>query len=419
MKKKSSSDTRMDLDLPTRSGVYRPQYANMVYLRQVGSDYRKAVVDPASYLLANPDVRQLGGLDVDAVGMDPVERQRLLEVLANLTGKVDDSTINTTLRSFNPDLPPNAVAYLRAGGKDLNVRALDELFAGDHDQVLSVAMDRVEARTALHLPGALRLSERGTDPALVRLQHLGIEDLVYVEDFPMLLACLGYKRVPKNETTQDAEFVTFPKVGDRRDKYPLFVEPYNTEALIFELDGNRVVDFIEDRLGIQVPQIENLPKSFAMGALASIHRTKAREKLDSGIRWHDELGAAAWTLMHTISHAAIKAAAGLSGFNLTSLAEYVLPGSLRFAITINRTQENGIGGLHSMFQDQLDSFVNRFESIHKDCLHDPSCMSLRAACHACLTISETSCRHMNAYLDRRILYGETNRKGFYAWRAPT
>ena len=73
--------------------------------------------------------------------------------------------------------------------------------------------------------------------------------------------------------------------------------------------------------------------------------------------------------------------------------------------------------------DRLPAVIMRALHASSWCSGDPLCRESenqgmaglnRAACHACLLVSETSCELANALLDRRLLVGDDQEmKGFF------
>lgn len=124
---------------------------------------------------------------------------------------------------------------------------------------------------------------------------------------------------------------------------------------------------------------------------------------------------------HTLSHRLVNALAIHSGYSSSSIRERIYltndeKKGLRGGIVLYTTQAGGdgtLGGLTSLanqFEEVLDLGLESIDN----CSNDPLCehaeiddrCQLGAACYSCLLISETSCEHMNQYLDRRLLLGD-------------
>lgn len=122
---------------------------------------------------------------------------------------------------------------------------------------------------------------------------------------------------------------------------------------------------------------------------------------------------------HTLAHRLLVDLSVDSGFQNTSIAEktYVmndsLSGKTKAGILLYTVQEGGDGtlgglvGLVPIFQKILERSVDRIER----CSNDPVCIERKfnpnrtsgAACHACMLVSETSCRAHNRFLDRNLI----------------
>lgn len=134
---------------------------------------------------------------------------------------------------------------------------------------------------------------------------------------------------------------------------------------------------------------------------------------DSLIEWN---ALSVW--WHTLAHRLINALSIHSGYSSTAIRERVYMTrddrkGLRGAIILYTTQAGGdgtLGGLTSLVPQFEEIFRLALETIN-NCSNDPLCedteidsqINLGSACYSCQMVSETSCEHMNGYLDRRLL----------------
>jgi len=124
-------------------------------------------------------------------------------------------------------------------------------------------------------------------------------------------------------------------------------------------------------------------------------------------------------LAHTLSHLLIRQLCFECGYSGASLRErlYVFEDRVGFLVyTADGDSEGSLGGL--VRQGSMDRFEGTLlESLERArwCSNDPICREMpphgpsktnRAACHACTLVSETSCTHLNAFLDRKALVGD-------------
>ena len=139
---------------------------------------------------------------------------------------------------------------------------------------------------------------------------------------------------------------------------------------------------------------------------------------------HEDLGLMRRTLLHTFSHALMRALSLESGYALSSLTEriYSMPpteidGPMAGVLiyTAASDSEGTLGGLVRLGEtEQLGHAIDRAMSDMSICASDPLCAEHPpdvndgrelhgAACHACLFAPETSCEMGNQWLDRTVL----------------
>ena len=138
--------------------------------------------------------------------------------------------------------------------------------------------------------------------------------------------------------------------------------------------------------------------------------SKFIKNIDSGER--EEIKNPLFVWWHTLSHALINSLSLSCGYNSTSLKERIYIRGDSGGILIYNTspgEDSGMGGL----VETLNSFdivlKNAMNSLIS-CSNDPLCYNEKignfkvngAACHNCLLISETSCEHRNAFIDRHF-----------------
>ncbi|MGC9145912.1 MAG: DrmB family protein [Nitrososphaeria archaeon] len=121
---------------------------------------------------------------------------------------------------------------------------------------------------------------------------------------------------------------------------------------------------------------------------------------------------------HTLSHLLIREISIYAGYSSASIREriYADPDAQEpYAGILLYANEPGsegtLGGLVSLV-NKFDLIMNRAVARSLSCSNDPACRESRfvprksvsgAACYACSLVSETSCEHRNAWLDRMLL----------------
>ncbi|MEI7931344.1 MAG: DUF1998 domain-containing protein, partial [Actinomycetes bacterium] len=127
---------------------------------------------------------------------------------------------------------------------------------------------------------------------------------------------------------------------------------------------------------------------------------------------------AEFLLLHTLGHALINQLALDAGYPAASLRERVYADDDSRGLLVYTATTDSAGSLGGLLaQGEPDRFAVLLRSaIHAMswCSADPVCMESKgsgmdslnlAACHCCLLLPETSCEHMNGYLDRAMLVG--------------
>jgi len=231
------------------------------------------------------------------------------------------------------------------------------------------------------------------DDAQAEVERLGLREVVHIDDFPVALLAFGYSRVARDP--QRALLNPFP--ADEEGRIPLFVLPAETEALWFQLDPRRVLEWLirNDLLSGPLPESQ-------VGVWARLYR----EILAEGFRGSRDLTLPAQGvlyLLHTISHILLQRIEW-SGFSPQSLGEYFMPETLSFVLFVNRFDGARIGGLATLFSLRLKEWLQDSVQGGRYCLYDPLCAESGASCAGCLH-REYNCPYFNRYLSRSVLYG--------------
>jgi hypothetical protein len=109
-------------------------------------------------------------------------------------------------------------------------------------------------------------------------------------------------------------------------------------------------------------------------------------------------------LVHSLSHAIMRAASHFSGLERTSLSEYIfLP--ILGAVVFDNSSSFNLGGMETLARDRLLNFLDSLADESMTCLYDSQCIDHRGACHGCLHSPEISCRVFNHGLSRAFLIG--------------
>ena len=233
-------------------------------------------------------------------------------------------------------------------------------------------------------------------------QDMGIECLTLTTDFPMTLATFGFSRVAYEPN--ECSLNSFPADADHQGKFPIFVDTVQADAIIVRLDAERVWRWLEknDFSPILPLQATNTDMAHRAYFVQMFNNIPLRQHLTN----EDPEARMVFGLLHTMSHLFVRRASLLCGLDRTSLAEYILPRALTFAVYCRHPHGATIGALASLFEQSLAEWLSQIFSDTRRCLYDPVCHQQHGGnCHACTHLAETSCRYFNLNLGRSFLFG--------------
>ena len=161
--------------------------------------------------------------------------------------------------------------------------------------------------------------------------------------------------------------------------------------------------------GIFITSDENPIDYLGLNEISKIWEQRINS-IDTGSR--DEVRDPLFVWWHTLSHALINSLSLSCGYNSTALKERVYIKEGLGGILIYNTspgEDSGMGGLVETVKSFDIVLKNAMDSLIS-CSNDPLCLNQSindggvngAACHNCLLVSETSCEHRNALLDRHF-----------------
>lgn len=194
-----------------------------------------------------------------------------------------------------------------------------------------------------------------------------------------------------------------PDLGGNQNWVPA-IEAFG-EGIYFEFNQDTLTAWLE-KSGQQVRQA--LTKQ--LNALE-----KLQERVKIGVV-EDPI----FILAHTVAHILIRDLTFRSGYSSSALREriFCVPDEKRAGILIYTTDtdtEGTLGGLVDQARPEIQSpLVRNLSNLTSWCSADPVCRETKesgfqgvnqAACHCCALVSETSCGHQNAGLNRLLLSG--------------
>src|SRR5882672_1084664 len=249
------------------------------------------------------------------------------------------------------------------------------------------------------------LERRGDDAGAVEIKVardkaralMGIREIRIINDFPLALCAFGYTRTARDPSRT----VLTPFPIDERGKIPLYALSSETEALWFQLDPVRIAGWLIDN-GFAAGSPPATEAEAWAWLYASVSGLQASPH-EPG--YGDEAAVAVRTLMHTMSHIFLRRIEW-SGFSPSSVGEYLIPGSLSFILYANRYAETKIGGLTTLFEQQLTTWLWDAVQSGYECVYDPICTDDGGSCAGC-THREPNCVMFNRELSRATTYGGT------------
>lgn len=302
---------------------------------------------------------------------------------------------------LSPDAIEGAVQAALASGDITPAGAEDvEELAGPRAQAGQQALSLASAvASGARLP--VSQLDPGTSPNLKhRYEHsypealtrAGFTDVSLLEDFPVVNVAFGYTR--GSPTPGKSRLRSFRHLGQPR-VYGLLTE---TEALLFQIDPQRILAWLAAR-GHDVATGDSADASAARKQLTHLTTTPRPFEDVEGI------GGDVLTLVHSISHRAVRTLATFAGTDRDALGEYLLPNLGAFVVYGTGGGTFDLGGLRSVLESTLDMFLDSFVGSESRCPLDPGCVRANAACMACLHLGERSCERFNGALSRTVMFG--------------
>lgn len=245
------------------------------------------------------------------------------------------------------------------------------------------------------------------------LERLGIAELLYVEDLPVISASVGYTRRSFEPTYEElgakrapTQIRAFPSLQREAAQglskpellgtVPVLAREGEHEGIFVSLQPERVLAWLQDN-GIQLADPSLPPITRILNCLEPV------DKYYDSI-WTLPVRRMVFGLIHSVSHAMMRAVTRYAGLDRTSVSEYVfLP--LLGCVVFDNSSSFRLGGIATLVRDNLAAFLNNLSSEATECLYDTECIDHRGACHGCLHSPEISCRVFNHGLSRAFLLG--------------
>jgi hypothetical protein len=234
------------------------------------------------------------------------------------------------------------------------------------------------------------------------LNLAGIKDATYLEDVPLMSVAYGFTRGDFEE--KECLLKAFPPdEDDTEKKVPIYVNQTKTEAILFELDKTKMLDWLSENNIAKIPEHLTEEKKqawfFNNIDLDSITRFEGVNK--DGVTKH------VFSLVHSISHALMKKIPEFCGASQDSLGEIIFPNIPAIMVYSAERTDFKLGFLKEVFESNLHPLIEIIISETRKCVYDPVCIeSNEGCCHVCLLTNEISCDYYNKALSRHYLVGD-------------
>lgn len=402
---------------------YYPQYRTLINLP--GQDLARILEDPERHWLAiaaylrlfdhGPDARLVDlvaspqGQTADQESIAALERliqnapsatrQMLLAQLDNLRQGL--SGLGGDRRTLLVNRAKQLITLQDDALEDAGRELLE--FVRPDETLQITTLSQLEQKAQHEAPGRLpvyRVAYRNA------LQDTGLADVRLIGDFPVTTVVVGYTRDERE--AENTMIRAFSRLNPNDPRTPLFVDTVETEALMFRLDAVRVLRW----LALNQLATGNLPAESDEAAIRAwiLNRMRTVNPFQE-IPESEPVARSVYGLVHSFSHLVLRQAVIQSGFDRTSLSEYLFPRALSFVLYSNNRSKFTIGGLYTLFEQTLHEHLRAVVDKGEACVYDPVCMEDAGACHACMHISEMSCEHFNRNLSRKYLFGRIEPDG--------
>lgn len=239
--------------------------------------------------------------------------------------------------------------------------------------------------------------------------ELGLDSIMLLERFPVLMMGIGYTRRFSNKK----QAVINPFKQRIQEKYKILIPLLRNEneAIIFKLDPLRVLVWLQLNEFVDkdfTPASKQAAHAFLYNHLQfSINDDEKIAQMIAGDYKGDHNALATimtFKLLHSYVHCLFQAGKTILGLDIDSLSEYLFPSALSGVIYVSKLQGGGMGALISAFDNDLPRWLEGVYDKSNTCLYDPVCHQHTGACHACMFL-KFSCNHFNHGLSRNLLIG--------------
>lgn len=349
--------------------------------------------------------------------------------LLNLISKIINNPENGAMPDF--ENIKSRYSELKAAAAPLGEKVIQEVNTLINKDIELIARNDMSLHEYLYcrheIPGSYTLKalieeakEQGdviAEPQLTKAEELadtmGLRNLMLHEEFPVMLASVGYTRAKyKPDEAVIMPFQSNPN-DPNKTKLPIPIIKSKNEAIMFSLSSRRVAAWLIVNNLLSRP--DSYPFASEAEAAAWLYTNLNLSNYDSYELSEAELMNASndfselatiltFRLLHTITHLIIHGGKKYIGLDTDSLSEYLFPSTLSSVIYVAKHHSFSLGALITTFRHELWKWLSVTKEHSISCVFDPTCRETNGACHAC-TYLKFSCKYFNKGLNRNLLIG--------------
>ncbi|WP_137876447.1 DUF1998 domain-containing protein [Rhodococcus sp. Q] len=274
------------------------------------------------------------------------------------------------------------------------------------DEYEALVRGRPEVHVAEYQPFVCETPD--VDPAPIR--ELGLRDSMLVKRLREVRVLSSFVR--GDEPTEADADQRQAKLSNKDDPEWLPAMEVSGEGVFLRLDGARLAEWESH------PAVRARSERVRANHLALLRERGAARKDKDGKAVESHV-TPRLLLLHTLAHSLINEWSLDAGYPASALRERLyadgdMAGMLLYTATSDSA--GSLGGIVAQGEpDKLAHTLRAALARAEWCSNDPLCMEAEAsgagsvnmaACHACVLLPETSCEHLNGFLDRAMLIGD-------------
>ena len=240
-------------------------------------------------------------------------------------------------------------------------------------------------------------------------KKLGIDNMQVSCDIEVINCTYGYTRKasdPANNQNKKCRLKLNAYDKDKNSNANLvYGAKLETEGILFEISQRKTVEWLRRNNVISEEQMPDLDDELSIKKWFAENVHGEVVSVFGEIDESEKITKYVFALLHSMSHAFIKAAGEISGLSGNSLTEIIIVETASIFMYAQTTQAIPLGALSGMAENNYYQFLNKVYSETRNCVFDPICTDRDdTACSACMIIPEISCNHFNNELGRKYLY---------------